>query len=89
MEMARALRPSALVMRQPKSGKGDALIAGFHAASGDIIVTLDADGSQKVDEIPLFVGPCATAPTSPRAPDLSTAAEARTSLGCAPPATGA
>jgi glycosyltransferase involved in cell wall biosynthesis len=55
MDVARTLRPSALVMRQPGRGKGDALFAGFAAASGDILVTLDADGSQKASEIESFV----------------------------------
>jgi glycosyltransferase involved in cell wall biosynthesis len=55
MAVARSLRPDALVMRQPRRGKGDALFAGFLASSGDIVVTLDADGSQKVDEIAAFV----------------------------------
>jgi len=55
MEVTRTLRPSAIVMRQPGRGKGDALFAGFAVARGDIIVTLDADGSQKVSEIESFV----------------------------------
>jgi hypothetical protein len=55
MEVARELRPDAIVMRQPGRGKGDALFAGFHAAHGDIIVTLDADGSQNAGEIESFV----------------------------------
>jgi glycosyltransferase involved in cell wall biosynthesis len=37
-------------------GKGNALRAGFDAASGDIVVALDADGSEDPAEIPLFVG---------------------------------
>jgi glycosyltransferase involved in cell wall biosynthesis len=56
MAVAKALRPTANVMRQPNSGKGDALFAGFAVATGDIIVTLDADGSQKASEISAFVG---------------------------------
>jgi hypothetical protein len=55
MDVARELRPSAIVMRQPGRGKGDALFAGFGVARGDILVTLDADGSQKVSEIESFV----------------------------------
>jgi glycosyltransferase involved in cell wall biosynthesis len=53
--VARTVRPSAVVISQTGRGKGDALFCGFAAASGDIIVTLDADGSQKTSEIPLFV----------------------------------
>lgn len=55
MDVAREIRPDAIVMRQPGRGKGDALFAGFAAATGDIIVTLDADGSQKASEIDSFV----------------------------------
>ncbi|MEA2139094.1 MAG: hypothetical protein QOG56_2244 [Solirubrobacteraceae bacterium] len=55
MEVARRLRPSAVVMRQPGRGKGDALFAGFAASRGDMIVTLDADGSQRASEIESFV----------------------------------
>jgi glycosyltransferase involved in cell wall biosynthesis len=55
MEVARRLRPSAVVMRQPGRGKGDALFAGFAVSRGDMIVTLDADGSQRASEIESFV----------------------------------
>lgn len=55
MRVACELRPDATVMRQPGRGKGDALFAGFAAANGDIIVTLDADGSQDVREIGSFI----------------------------------
>lgn len=37
-------------------GKGAALRQGFDAVTGDVIVTLDADGSTDPGEIPLFVG---------------------------------
>jgi glycosyltransferase involved in cell wall biosynthesis len=36
-------------------GKGNALACGFGAARGDVIVTLDADGSTEPEEIPRFV----------------------------------
>jgi glycosyltransferase involved in cell wall biosynthesis len=55
MDVAREIRPDATVMRQPGKGKGDALFAGFAVATGQIIVTLDADGSQKPQEIDRFV----------------------------------
>jgi len=45
VEVARRLWPDIRVIFQPGKGKGDALRAGFEAARGDIIVTLDADGS--------------------------------------------
>jgi glycosyltransferase involved in cell wall biosynthesis len=44
------------VVHQNGKGKGAALRSGFHAATGDIIVTLDADGSNDPAEIPIFVG---------------------------------
>lgn len=38
-------------------GKGDALRCGFDAATGEVIVTMDADGSHDADEIPALVAP--------------------------------
>jgi glycosyltransferase involved in cell wall biosynthesis len=55
VDVALAICPDAIVLHQPASGKGDALLFGFMAASGDVIVTLDADGSAKPEEIPRFV----------------------------------
>ena len=54
--VTRALCPKAKVIAQPGQGKGDALLAGFAAATGDIIVTIDADGSTDGAEIIGFVG---------------------------------
>jgi glycosyltransferase involved in cell wall biosynthesis len=45
-------RPDVCVVAQEGAGKGDALRAGFLAASGDIIVMIDADGSMSPKEIP-------------------------------------
>jgi glycosyltransferase involved in cell wall biosynthesis len=53
--VALELLPDAVVVGQTRRGKGNALACGFAAASGDIIVMLDADGSARADEIPLFV----------------------------------
>jgi len=44
------------VVTQRGRGKGAALRSGFEAATGDIIVMLDADGSTDPAEIPAFVG---------------------------------
>jgi glycosyltransferase involved in cell wall biosynthesis len=55
VETARSLRPEAQVLHQRRKGKGDALARGFAAATGDIIVMLDADGSADPTEIPRFV----------------------------------
>jgi glycosyltransferase involved in cell wall biosynthesis len=54
--VTRALCPEAKVIAQTGQGKGDALLAGFAAATGDIIVTIDADGSTDGAEIIGFVG---------------------------------
>jgi glycosyltransferase involved in cell wall biosynthesis len=54
-EVALNLRPSARILMQQGRGKGDALRTGFAAATGDIIVMLDADGSTDPREIPRFV----------------------------------
>jgi glycosyltransferase involved in cell wall biosynthesis len=56
VEVARALYPEIRAITQTRSGKGNALCAGFAAATGDIIVMLDADGSADPAEIPAFVG---------------------------------
>ncbi len=55
VEVARRLRPDIRVVHQTRRGKGNALKHGFEAATGDIIVMLDADGSANPDEIPAFV----------------------------------
>jgi glycosyltransferase involved in cell wall biosynthesis len=55
IEVARSLRPDIRIVREPRPGKGRALRTGFHASSGDIIVTIDADGSTDPREIPRFV----------------------------------
>ena len=54
-EVARALRPDAVVLTQNRRGKGNAMACGFAAATGDILVMLDADGSADPREIPRFV----------------------------------
>jgi glycosyltransferase involved in cell wall biosynthesis len=55
IETARRVLPSVIVVHQSRRGKGNALVSGFHRASGDIIVTFDADGSADPAEIPAFV----------------------------------
>lgn len=53
--VARRLRPDVRVVTQPGRGKGNALAAGFAVCTGDIVVTVDADGSTDPAEIPRFV----------------------------------
>lgn len=55
IEVARRLLPGVRIVRQERPGKGAALRAGFEAATGDIVVHLDADGSTDPAEIPAFV----------------------------------
>ncbi len=55
VDVARRLIPDVRVVVEPRPGKGRALCTGFHASSGDIIVTVDADGSADPGEIPRFV----------------------------------
>jgi glycosyltransferase involved in cell wall biosynthesis len=54
--VARRLREEVKVVMEPRRGKGAALQAGFRAATGDIIVMLDADGSMVPEEAIVFVG---------------------------------
>lgn len=56
VEVARALWPAVRIVQQEGKGKGAALRSGFAAASGDVIVMLDADGSTDPTEIPAFLG---------------------------------
>ncbi|HZQ10386.1 MAG TPA: glycosyltransferase family 2 protein [Anaerolineae bacterium] len=55
VQIARELYPTIRIIEQKKRGKGDALRCGFEAATGDIVVMLDADGSTDPAEIPEFV----------------------------------
>jgi glycosyltransferase involved in cell wall biosynthesis len=43
------------VINQTRKGKGNAMACGFAAATGDVIVMFDADGSADPSEIPAFV----------------------------------
>ena len=53
--VARRLRPDVRIVMQTRRGKGNALACGFAAATGDIIVMVDADGSADPGEMPKFV----------------------------------
>ncbi|MFE7973286.1 glycosyltransferase family 2 protein [Streptomyces shenzhenensis] len=53
--VARRLWPGVRVVGQRGRGKGDALITGFGACTGDIIVMVDADGSADGQEIVSYV----------------------------------
>jgi glycosyltransferase involved in cell wall biosynthesis len=55
VETALRVLPGIKVVHQTRKGKGNALACGFEAATGDIIVMFDADGSADPAEIPAFV----------------------------------
>lgn len=55
VETARRVLPGIKIVHQTRRGKGNALACGFEAATGEIIVMFDADGSADPEEIPAFV----------------------------------
>jgi glycosyltransferase involved in cell wall biosynthesis len=55
VDVACRLMPGNRVVRQNRRGKGNALACGFAAATGDILVMIDADGSTDPAEIPAFL----------------------------------
>jgi glycosyltransferase involved in cell wall biosynthesis len=55
VKVARELWPQVRVVEQTGRGKGDALISGFAACTGEIIVMVDADGSADGNEIVSYV----------------------------------
>jgi glycosyltransferase involved in cell wall biosynthesis len=55
IEKAREMWPDVRIVNQKGRGKGDALRLGFAEAKGDIIITLDADGSMEPEKIPEFL----------------------------------
>jgi glycosyltransferase involved in cell wall biosynthesis len=55
IDVAQHLRTDVRIILEGRRGKGSALARGFAAARGDIIVTLDGDGSMDPREIPAFV----------------------------------
>ena len=55
VEVARALRPEVVVITEPRRGKGVALRTGFGAATGEVVVIIDADGSMDPNEIEHYV----------------------------------
>jgi FkbM family methyltransferase len=57
VEVAKRVCPRARVLRQPNIGKGDALKYGIEQSIGDIIVTMDADGTDDPEDMGRFVAP--------------------------------
>ena len=55
LDVVAAVCPSAICVTQPGKGKGDALKYGLSLATGDIVVTMDADGSMTLGDVPPMV----------------------------------
>ncbi|MHB8855356.1 MAG: glycosyltransferase [Bellilinea sp.] len=55
VEVAHTLLPTIKVVMEHKKGKGAAMNAGYRAATGEILIVVDADGSNDPREIPRFV----------------------------------
>lgn len=55
IEVAQSLLPEIKVIMENQPGKGAAMQAGYQAASGDILIVMDADGSNDPREIPRFI----------------------------------
>jgi hypothetical protein len=55
LDTARRVLPWVRTISQTRKGKGNAMACGFAAATGDVIVMFDADGSADPSEIPAFV----------------------------------
>ncbi|WP_308283282.1 glycosyltransferase family 2 protein [Pseudonocardia nigra] len=55
LEVAQRVLPWVRTINQTRKGKGNAMACGFAAATGDVIVMFDADGSADPAEIPAFV----------------------------------
>jgi len=53
--VAKRLLPSIKIVTELKKGKGAALRRGYQEANGDILVVIDADGSNDPREIPRFI----------------------------------
>jgi glycosyltransferase involved in cell wall biosynthesis len=56
-DVVKKVFPSAKIIIETPKGKGSALKTGFLHASGDIIITMDADGSHSPEELPRLIEP--------------------------------
>lgn len=56
IEVDCSLCPKTRIVLQQGRGKGAAIRSDFIAATGDIVITMDADGSTDPQEIPAFIG---------------------------------
>lgn len=51
LDVVASLCPDAIVFRQSGKGKGNAIKEGLSVATGEIVVTMDADGSMAMDDV--------------------------------------
>jgi len=56
IDVALRVMPNIKIIQQNGRGKGNATKCGANAAVGDYFMVLDADGSQRPEEIPLYIG---------------------------------
>ena len=90
IEVAGRVLPSVKTITQTRKGKGNAMACGFAAATGDVIVMFDADGSADPAEIPSFVAALVAGADFAKGGRASRpAAAATTSRRCAAPGTRA
>jgi len=57
VEIAKNISPRTKILFQPDTGKGNAIRYGTQQSTGEIIITLDADGSTDASEIMNFIDP--------------------------------
>lgn len=57
VEVAKEIRPNIRILYQPSRGKANAMEYGIEQATGEIIVTIDADGETDPSDIPRFIEP--------------------------------
>src|SRR2546425_10364631 len=55
IEVAGAILPAIRIVRQCGKGKSDAVRGGMHAAVGEFVLGMDADGSHDLADIPRFI----------------------------------
>src|SRR3954451_1562618 len=55
VEITRLLRPDAVIIIEPPTGKGSAMRTGMAAATSEVIIMLDADGSMDPVEFDAFL----------------------------------
>jgi glycosyltransferase involved in cell wall biosynthesis len=57
VKVAKEICPQSRIVYQKGKGKGDAIRCGIEAATGDIVILIDADASMDPGEIPRFIEP--------------------------------